>query len=295
MLKQNLIGAAVSVCFTNRALHDTLHEVLRGAIALENKAEAQSFHKKCQDILCDALERDEPRRFRIDDIKQIVRTLWPPTMFHGNDGQAIPFLNGLADSMLETSGLCIHYRVAALDDFTRLAARIDPALLLAWKLGADTQQFTVGSAADVEQAVNLVQPFCAPPPDSSTIHADNHVHLSGTASEHLVLMQALRGSKSDTPNNPSSLTDKLVSIRRLVHALLVDPNGLDNETAVSAWCARVLSGRWYVEPNSLVDWVTRAVSLRTVVYACTGRCNLQRGLGICLDMVHVVVYQTIQG
>lgn len=256
MLKQNLIGAAVSVCFTSSTLHAMLHVVLRDAASLESKAEAQAFHKKCHAILCDALERDEPRRFRVDDIRQIVRTVWPPTMFRGEAGHVIPFLDGLASSLLETSGSCIHYRVDALDDFTRLAPRIDPALLLAWKLGSDTLQFTGVIGADIEKAVESVQPFCAPTPDSSTVHADNHVHLSGTASEHLVLMQALRGSKSPTTKTSVSLTKKLASVQRLVHALLADINGLDDESAVSAWCARVLSGRWYVEPNSLVDWVT---------------------------------------
>jgi len=177
-------------------------------------------------------------------------------MFHGDAGNAIPFLDGLAGSLLTTSDACIHYRIEALDDFTRLAPRIDPALLLAWKLGGDTQEFIGATGADIKKIIESVQPFCAPTPDSSTVHADNHVHLSGTASEHLVLMQALRGSKSITPDGPASLAKKLACVQRLVHALLTDPVGLDDESAVSAWCARVLSGRWYVEPSALVDWDT---------------------------------------
>lgn len=253
MLKQNLVGAAVATCLTNRKLHDKLREVLLQGIDLTTHTNEMAFHKECQVILCEALEREEPRRFRINEIEQVVRMLWSTKMFHGTNGNVIRFMDMLSEQLFQKTASIYHFRDASLDNYTRLAARIDPALLLCWRIIRDTDLSSPDGQNQIMTLVRSTRAFYAKEA-CIKIHADNHVHQGGAACEQLVLMQALRVSKVSSNLHSDTVGEKLKEIRALAHALLSGDGNLGDYEQISTMCMRVMSPLQYIQPYQLVDW-----------------------------------------
>lgn len=255
MLKQNLVGAAIATCLTHRALHDKLFDVLANGTDITAKGKAPAFHGECQEILRAALECEEPRRFRVNDIEQVVRAMWPTDMFHGTQGNTIPFMDTLAARMLIETPTGVHFDADALDDYTRLAARIDPALLLSWKILSDVDPAAADAQARVATLVEATRPFCAPAPSThAPVYADNHVHQGGAACEQLVLMQALQGGKIGSAGKANPITIKLGVVQELAHALLSSDDSLEDGARFETDCIWLLSTEAYVRPWPLVDW-----------------------------------------
>ncbi|KGF82110.1 hypothetical protein IA69_09305 [Massilia sp. JS1662] len=266
MLQQHLLGAAVSTCLTSPALHDRLRDALIKDENLSDTKSQKSFRGDCLDILRAALDREEPRRFREPDIEEVLKVLWPDTMFMKNDTR-LPFFDALSRLLFDASYPVVHFRNEALDDYTRLSARIDPALLLCWKIGRDIDDNLLSTRQEIEDAINSVQPFCAPAPGPSEEYADNHVHLSGASSEQLILMAALRGSRA-TQDGDDTVADHLATIEALGRALLLSDdklNGAADKDIVNL-SRRALTPWGCIEPLARIDWNI----LHKVTYVATG-------------------------
>jgi len=256
MLQQHLFSAAVSTCLTSPRLHDKLRSVLVLDTDLVDKPAQLAFHRECRDILREALDSEEPRRFRTIDIDEVLEVLWPSTMFLKNTGATVPFFDALSALLFESTGSVIHFRDAALDDYTRLSARVDPALLLCWKIARDIGAGTLSTQQQVKDAVESVQPFCTPEADAGSKYADNHVHLSGASSEQIILMAALRGTNSGVADDRGPVAKKLELIEGLAHCLLLSGDKLnaESEKQIGELSRRALTPWRYSEPLPLINW-----------------------------------------
>lgn len=255
MLHQHLLSAAVSTCLTSPRLHDRLHGVLMHGTDLSVKATQQQFHAECQEILCDALDREEPRRFRVEDIGQVVRVLWPTNMFLKPEGRTVPFFDALSTQLFERTGQVLHFRADALDDYTRLSARIDPTLLLCWQIGREIETRTLSTPAAVIAAIEAVQPFCTPLPHSALMHSDNHVHFGGASSEQLILMSALRGTSAGVDTRKVEHTGQLQTIGHLAQLLLnAGDNLVTSEAEITERCQAALTLRRFISPSPRINW-----------------------------------------
>jgi hypothetical protein len=254
MLQQHLVGAAISTCLTSPALHDQLRDALVTDVKLSDPASQQAFRDACLKILGAALDREEPRRFRVPDIDEVLKVLWPGTMFiRSEDG--LPFFDALSTLLFDASYPVVHFRKEALDDYTRLSARIDPALLLCWKIGRDIDAGLLTTREQITSAIHAVQPFCAPSPGQREGYADNHVHLSGASSEQLILMAALRGTSS-TLDDGGAIAEKLATVGALGHALLLCDDKLNGpaDKAIVDLSRRTLTAEGCIEPVARINW-----------------------------------------
>ena len=256
MLQQHLFSAAVSTCLTSPRLHDKLRSVLVLGTELIDKSPQLEFHRECQNILREALDSEEPRRFRTVDIDEVLEVLWPSTMFLKNTGATIPFFDALSALLFENTGSVIHFRAAALDDYTRLSARVDPALLLCWKIARDIGAGTLSTQQQVKDAIESVQPFCTPEAEATSKYADNHVHLNGASSEQLILIAALRGTTAGVADDRGPVAKKLELIERLAHCLLLSGDKLnaESEKQINELSRRALTPWRYSQPLPLINW-----------------------------------------
>ncbi len=254
MLQQHLLGAAVSTCLTSPLLHEKLRRVLALSTDLTLNEEQESFHRDCQGILCEALDREEPRRFRTIDIEEVLRVLWPKTMFMKKvGGDSIPFFDALSEWLFSASYPVIHFRPEALDEYMRLSARIDPSLLLCWKLARDIDAGDLSTQDQVRAAITSVQPFCAPPPDADLVYTDNHVHLGGGSSEQLILMDALWGTDAVPEGQSSIVTNGLITVSQLSRALLRGSEQVP-EPEMDQLCRRAMTTWCRIAPLPRIDW-----------------------------------------
>jgi len=254
MLQQHLLSAAVSICLTSPLLNERLRGALALSIDLSTSSAQKSFHTECQRILRDALDREEPRRFRTIDIDEVLQVLWPKSMFLAKTaGSGIPFLDALSEFLFTTSHPVIHFRPEALDEYMRVSARIDPALLLCWKIARKIHGNVPSTQDEVKEAIASVQPFCAPRAGAEPIYTDNHVHLGGGSSEQLILMDALRGTISVDEEQSGRVAKGLATVASLGRALLLGGDHA-SEQEIDELCRRALTPWGRIIPIPRMDW-----------------------------------------
>ena len=253
MIQQHLFSATLSTCLTSPLLHEKLRSVLELGTDLSKREAQKSFHDDCLRILRDALDREEPRRFRLIDIDEMLTILWPKTMFlKKTKDSGIPFFDALSDSLLTTTHPTIHFRPDALDEYMRLSARIDPALLLCWKIAREINVGVLSTPQQIHEVVASVQPFCAPRDDLERAYSDNHVHLGGGSSEQLILIDALRGSMDMSEDLSGIVAKGLAAVADLSRALLLNDQATEEE--IGKLCQRALTPLGRIEPIHRIDW-----------------------------------------
>lgn len=253
MLQQHLLGAALSTCLTSPLLHKKLRSVLVLGTDLSEQAAQKTFHDDCQRVLRDALDREEPRRFRLIDIDEVLSVLWPKEMFLKKTvGSGIPFFDALSDMLFITSHPIIHFRPDALNEYMRLSARIDPALLLCWKVARDINAGVLSTQQEVQEVIASVQPFCAPRDALERTYSDNHVHLGGGSSEQLILIDALRGTMDISEELSGIVAKGLTAVAELGRALLLNDQATEQE--MGKLCQRALTPLGRIEPIHRIDW-----------------------------------------
>ncbi len=253
MLQQHLFGAALSTCLTSPLLHEKLRSVLVLNTDLSEQAAQKTFNDDCQRVLRDALDREEPRRFRLIDIDEVLNLLWPKTMFLKKTvGSGIPFFDALSDLLFTTLYPLIHFRHDVLDEYMRLSARIDPALLLCWKVARDIDAAVLSTQQQVKDVIASVQPFCAPRDDLGRTYSDNHVHLGGGSSEQLILIDALRGAIDISEGMSGIVANGLAAVAELSRVLLLNDQATEQE--IGKLCQRALTPLSRIEPIHRIDW-----------------------------------------
>jgi len=253
MLQQHLFGAALSTCLTSQLLHKKLRGVLVLNTDLSEQAAQKTFHDDCQRVLRDALDREEPRRFRLIDIDEVLNLLWPKTMFLKKTvGSGIPFFDALSDLLFTTSYPLIHFRHDVLDEYMRLSARIDPALLMCWKVARDIDAAVLSTQQQVKDVIASVQPFCAPRDALGRTYSDNHVHLGGGSSEQLILIDALRGTIDISEGMSGIVAKGLAAVAELSRVLLLNDQATEQE--IGKLCQRALTPLGIIEPIHRIDW-----------------------------------------
>jgi hypothetical protein len=235
MLEQSLLELAIATCFSSAALARKL-KVDLCAIASPGLPNHEAFQLDCHILLAKALDDDYPRRFRHNDVTRALQLTWPKGMILGSRGEAIPFLDLLFERLIIENGDMIHYRDGRVQDYVRFSARIDPALLVAWRMAKRIRTAPQLAAHDMVRIVAAQQPFFGPAPISGQAVAENHAHIGGA---HYAGMALMAGLLRDGPT--SATTGKyegeigFSDLKYLAQGLLWEDNLMADETdSVSA-------------------------------------------------------------
>ncbi|NHZ93869.1 hypothetical protein F2P45_33455 [Massilia sp. CCM 8733] len=191
MLEQSLLELAVATCFSSSALASKLKSTLCPSGPSTGLPNMKRFQDDCHKLLEGALEADHPRRFRRNDIASALQLTWPHHMILGSEGHIMPFLDQLFARLFVENGDVIHYRDDKVQDYVRLSARIDPALLVAWRLAQRIGETPTLAAHDLVRLVSAQQPFFGPATVAGRAKAENHAHIGGAYQAGMALMAGL--------------------------------------------------------------------------------------------------------
>jgi hypothetical protein len=253
MLEQSLFELSSATCFSSPMLATLIRAQLLTPEKLGDPLERQTFHRESLLKLRVDLDADYPRRFRVNDMDMALDTLWPRSVFHGPKGGQLSMLDGLFDQLFVQNGDVIHYRDDQVQAYVRSAARIDPALLMAWRVAQRMQEQPRLSCRDLQRIVNAQQPFFSPPPHTGKAFAENHVHLGGAYYDGLVLMSGLSESLQSLEHEPA--LKPLASLQRLAQRLLMEIRSEElSSNDVSQICAQTLGPHWKVDEPRLINW-----------------------------------------
>lgn len=252
MLDQSLFELANASCFSSPSLACLIREWLLKPEHFNDSLERQEFHRRCLRNLRQDLDADYPRRFRINDMDQSLETLWPKGMFFGSQGGELPMLDALYDQLFLTSGDVIHYRDDRIQAYVRSAARLDPSLIVGWRIAKRIREFPRLDCKDVMRIVGAQQPFFSPPPNAGQSFAENHVHLGGVHYDGLVLMSGLSDTLGSLVHEPAF--DPLSSLQGLTQRLLMDIDSLEAPLNARQICRETLSKRKYGQESTVLNW-----------------------------------------
>jgi hypothetical protein len=183
----------------------------------------------CYQLLVDTLDAHYPRRFRLNDVRRLMERMCDARLFIEPE---LPWLDELFSQQLMRNGDMICYRETEVQAYARLAAELDPTLLVSWHLSGWLNESPQPTEGDISRVVSAQAPFFAPPPNPFLPHAEGHVHLGGVATDSAILgayllraggCDGLRGSDKDgnwLKNEKQHLDPQLKRMRQLLIQLL---------------------------------------------------------------------------
>ncbi|MFC5459726.1 antiviral RADAR system adenosine deaminase RdrB [Massilia niabensis] len=232
--------------FASEHLNRSLHAYLRTAVSPSDDKELSI---KCRIALVSDLDRSHPRRFRLNDLDRAVRIWWPDDLFV--DGKW-PLFDELIHQLMVRNGDFLQYRDDKVQAYARLAAEVEPTLLVGWHFAGwilDSQ----ASPHDVARVVDSQLPFYAPPPRPNKHYAEGHVHLGGIHFDALALL----GNLADELSH--QFQSEFRPLRELTTTLLTadlqaPPAGTLDPESFRSRCIRALSDNELQAKMDDIDW-----------------------------------------
>jgi hypothetical protein len=194
----------------------------------------QALQGDCYQLLVDTLDAHYPRRYRLNDVRRLMDRMCDARLFIEPE---LPWLDDLFDQQLVRNGDMICYRETEVQAYTRLAAELDPTMLVGWHLSGWLNESPQPKEGDICRVVSAQSPFFAPPPNPFLPHAEGHVHLGGIATDSAILGDYLlnagvfggvKGSDKDgdwLKQEKQQLNPQLKRMRQLLIQLLEHSGG----------------------------------------------------------------------
>ncbi|EML9401113.1 hypothetical protein RVY20_004213 [Citrobacter freundii] len=226
MLTRSLSEHATGCFFTDERLSQRFWAILLSPP--KDFATWSSLQEECYQLLVESIDNRYPRTYRLTDVRQLMGNICDNGLLIG---PALPWLDVIAEQLLLRNGDLLYYRENKVQDYVRIAAELDPALLAGWRLGDWLQQSPPPRLSDITRVVMAQNPFFAPPANSGKPFAEGHVHLGGvTAGDTILdgyLFEELELPKSKKTSlwaleERDDLTPLLVQAKSLLPLLLSD-------------------------------------------------------------------------
>lgn len=141
--------------------------------------EWKSIQDECYYLLVESVDMRHPREHRLTDIRQLMGRLCQVELLCS---PGLPWLDQLGDKLFRRNGDLIYYREDCVQDYVRLSAELDPAILVGWRLADWIQQQPRPTAMDIHRVMFAQSPFFAPPDNTQLPFAEGHVHFGGITS-----------------------------------------------------------------------------------------------------------------
>lgn len=143
-----------------------------------------SLQEECYQLLVESIDSRYPRTYRLTDVRQLMGNICDNGLL---TSPALPWLNVIADQLLLRNGDLLYYRENKVQDYVRIAAELDPALLVGWRLSEWLLQSPSPRLSDISRVVMAQNPFFAPPDHADKPFAEGHVHLGGVTAGDTIL------------------------------------------------------------------------------------------------------------
>jgi hypothetical protein len=246
MLKRSLTELATGAVFASELLSTRLRTYICQRVPPD---EADSFPVACRCALAEDLDRLHPDRFRLNDLRRAFTIWWPDNLFL--DGKWALF-DELFDQLMMRNGDFIQYRDDKVQAYVRLAADVEPTLLVGWHIAGWARDDDL-SPHYIARVVDNQVPFFAPSPRPNRPYAEGHVHLGGIHFDALALL----GNLGEDLTVEAVRT--FVPLRALI-TILLDSNLQQEKNDRNASrnfrerCIRALTGNELDDNVDHVDW-----------------------------------------
>lgn len=172
MLERTLIEHCLGALYSDQLLADFSWKYLNSPNA--NAKEEHRLVKEFFGLYSRAIDNRNPGRYRVNELEAIVN-IKDEAPWNTNE---LPWLDCIFEQLMVRHGDFIHYRDLKVQAYTRLAAQLDPKLLVAWHLSGSLDKEPL-KESDIERIISSQSYFFAPPSSSDKPFADGHVHYGG--------------------------------------------------------------------------------------------------------------------
>ncbi|WBA15491.1 antiviral RADAR system adenosine deaminase RdrB [Salinivibrio proteolyticus] len=202
-------------------------------------------HSEFYGQLVKELDQRYPRKYRLDDIRKLMDNICDGDLFQSS---RLPWLSDLFSRLMKRNGDYISYKETEVQAYVRLAAEMDPTLLVAWHLSDWVQTESYPSCEDIRRIVSAQTAFFAPIEHFTKRYAEGHVHIGGVTADNAILESYLLslewkvGLTQSSKESPT-LIKKIESARKILR-WLIDFNKQESDfhTFVSSYENQRLNG-----------------------------------------------------
>lgn len=224
MLLRSLSEHAAGCFYGSELLASQLWIFLQQTANGDKTQRVKALQEICYQQLIESVDSRHPRRYRLNDISQLMNQLCDGDLFHTG---RLPWLTKLFDQLMVRNGDLICYRETEVQAYARLTAELDPTLLVAWNLSQWLEESSNPTAKDIQRIVAAQDTFFAPPGNPVQPFAEGHVHIGGVTADSAILDEYLLANPaSELPENKRSTpwhlqqTSQLNNLLERLRALL---------------------------------------------------------------------------
>ncbi|MGL4926150.1 MAG: antiviral RADAR system adenosine deaminase RdrB [Plesiomonas shigelloides] len=135
-------------------------------------------------LLIESVEARYPREHRLTDIRTLMGQMCDGDLLLTPQ---LPWLDELQNRLLQRNGDLLCYRERECQAYVRLAAGVDPTLLVGWHLAQWLDDIPQPASHDIERVVSSQTAFFASLGNSSVPFAEGHVHIGGVTADSAIL------------------------------------------------------------------------------------------------------------
>lgn len=188
---------------------------------------ADDFWGELQDhiyhLLIESVEARYPREHRLTDIRALMGQMCDGDLLLTPQ---LPWLDELQNRLLQRNGDLLCYRERECQAYVRLAAGVDPTLLVGWHLAQWLDDIPQPASHDIVRVVSSQTAFFAPLGNSSLPFAEGHVHIGGVTADSAILDDYLFVGHELTPKKTTNRwqqeqQDKLQPLLQRARQLLI--------------------------------------------------------------------------
>lgn len=184
MLHRSLTEHAAECFYGDERLADWLWQNLQPTSAsfaadIWGKLQNRFYH-----LLVESIEAHYPREHRLTDVRQLMGQMCDGDLLVTPE---LPWLDELQQRLLQRNGDLLCYRERECQAYVRLAAGLDPTLLVGWHLAHWLEDIPQPAAHDIERIVSAQTAFFAPQGNPSLPFAEGHVHFGGVTADSAIL------------------------------------------------------------------------------------------------------------
>ncbi len=168
-------------------------DFLQQPVSSNQSQNIQALQESCYQQLIESVDSRHPRRYRLNDISQLMDKLCDGDLFHTG---RLPWLTKIFEQLMVRNGDLICYRETEVQAYARLTAELDPTLLVAWNLSQWLEESSNPTAKDIQRIVAVQDTFFAPPGNPVQPFAEGHVHIGGVTADSAILDEYLLANPS---------------------------------------------------------------------------------------------------
>lgn len=182
MLKRKLTEHLAECFFSGEKLNSCMWNLLttrEGQTTSTGTYAQQIFHS-----LVESLENRYPREHRLTDVRLLVSQTCTDALFSTPE---LPWLDDLYNQLMIRKNSIISYHENEVNAYVKLAAGLDPTLLVGWHLAQWITETPQPDPISIVRTVTQQTSFFAPTGNSERSFAEGHVHLGGATTDDAVL------------------------------------------------------------------------------------------------------------